>query len=480
MNSVLVKIFSGAHRGAILELPEGSYTVGTDDSCDIILSDTSLTARHATFLVRSEQERTILLAEPLDGALTLDGSALTQETPLPPGQPFFLAQMCMAWSLPAEQTSAWQKVEDRLARRSGPEETAVQEQVSAPETEHTEAIPTPAEAPETSEPLALQKPVRRFPVKRVLSLLILVLLAGTLTLSWKKTEEKPAVETMKELLAQSGYTKLSVQGDGGSVTIRGRIASDGERGRLLRLARLMPFPVYLDVQVGSDAAEAVRASFNTLGLYPEVRELPPSRHPGLLILGYVRDAVLEEQALSLARKDVPELHEKDGKTAQLAVFREIRHAGDIQVLLEPLLASAGLNGIAVEYLPGKVALHGALTPQSRDALEDILTKVREKLGVPFPADIFNDAAWTPPGQDAGEPETAPVPRAESPAASPSMRFKISAVNSRGLHFITLDSGERVFEGGELPGGFVLESIGEDFLTLRKDQQTLNYPLRGVQ
>ena len=488
MSSILIKIFSGAHRGADLELPEGVYVVGTDDSCDIILSDSTLVSRHATFRIQKENERTIFLAEPLDGTLTLDGQDIVQECSIPSHQPFFLSQVCMAWCLPSEIDFAWREVEDRLEHRYSPENSSPREELSTPANTNDAMTVSGEKEPEADAPvrdnteiLALQPPVKRFPWKRCIALLLILVLSGGLIFSWKKTEqEKTPAETMQDLLIQSGYTKLKVTGDDRSVTVRGRIASDSERGRLLRLSKLMTFPVYLDVQVGSDAAEAVKASFNSLGLYPEVRELPPSKHPGLLVQGYVKDAVLEEQALSLARKDVPELHEKNGKPAALSVFRDIRHAEDIEVLMGPALSAAGLNHIIVEYLPGKVVLHGALTPQDREALENILTRVKEKLGVPFPADIFNDAAVTSPAPPApGESPRSDVRRPEGPVSS-SMGFKVTSVTAHGLRFITLESGERVFEGGELPGGFTLEHIDDEALTLRKDQQTLNYPLRGSQ
>ena len=487
MSSILIKIFSGAHRGADLELPEGVYVVGTDDSCDIILSDSTLVSRHATFRIQKENERTVFLAEPLDGTLTMEDQDILQESSLPSRQPFFLSQVCMAWCLPSEIDFAWQEVEDRLAHRYSPENSSPKSDISAPAKGNAEmgateenAQGTEISAKDDAETLALQPPVKKFPWKRCIALLLVLVLTGGLIFSWRDTEqEKTPVETMQDFLGQSGYTKLKVTGDEKSVTVSGRIASDSERGRLLRLSKLMPFPVYLDVQVGSDAAEAVKASFNSLGLYPEVKELPPSKHPGLLVQGYIKDAVLEEQALSLARKDVPELHEKNGNPAALSIFRDIRHAEDIEILMGPALSAAGLNHIVVEYLPGKVALHGMLTPQSREELEEILTKIKEKLGVSFPADIFNDASVaSTPSSEPGKP----LPAARSPETpvSSSMGFKVTSVAVHGLRFITLESGERVFEGGELPGGFTLEHIDEEALTLRKDQQTLNYPLRGAQ
>ena len=47
-----------------------------------------------------------------------------------------------------------------------------------------------------------------------------------------------------------------------------------------------------------------------------------------------------------------------------------------------------------------------------------------------------------------------------------------------MRFISLATGQRVFEGGLLPGGYVLESIGVKELKLRKDGRIIVYRLRG--
>lgn len=49
-----------------------------------------------------------------------------------------------------------------------------------------------------------------------------------------------------------------------------------------------------------------------------------------------------------------------------------------------------------------------------------------------------------------------------------------------MKFISLSNGQRIFEGGLLPGGYTLDGIDVRVLTLRKGGQTLQYPLRGAQ
>ena len=60
----------------------------------------------------------------------------------------------------------------------------------------------------------------------------------------------------------------------------------------------------------------------------------------------------------------------------------------------------------------------------------------------------------------------------------SSSFQVSAVSMGPMKFITLKNGERVFEGGELPGGYVLEKVSVDELTLTRNNTTTLYPLRG--
>ena len=54
MGAVILRIFSGLHIGAEIELIEGIYVIGTDDSCDLILNDSTLKGRHAALRVSPE------------------------------------------------------------------------------------------------------------------------------------------------------------------------------------------------------------------------------------------------------------------------------------------------------------------------------------------------------------------------------------------------------------------------------------------
>ena len=54
MSSAALRILSGVHLGAEIVLEEGTWAVGRDDSCDIILSDAALAPRHCALTIGAD------------------------------------------------------------------------------------------------------------------------------------------------------------------------------------------------------------------------------------------------------------------------------------------------------------------------------------------------------------------------------------------------------------------------------------------
>lgn len=495
MNAV-IRIFSGQHRGAEIELSAGTYVIGTDDSCDLILSDTMLSARHAAFLIADSGTEVSVTIEPLDGSVIFEGHTLDDSATLPARTPVQLGTLIAAWAMPSDIPTAWNELEASLssagtrpsasASVTAPFATAAEEEAPAAALDEDQAALKEIEADslESGAQDAVPNRTPRPRTVRTLTAAAALVLAASLCFTWQgqESQQKPA-DVMRALLDEAGYQKLSVSDTESSVTVRGQIASDRERGRLMRLAQHMDFPVYLDVTVGSDTADALKASFNTMGLYPEVTELPLSSHPGLKLKAYIRDGIIEERALRTAARNIPALRPKADGTSAMEIFRDIRHESDVHIVLDPALAAAGLASVQAEYLDGRIMLTAPFTPQMRHELDRVLQEVKDALGVPICFDIVTKAQV--------EEEKAlrsSVYQKETPALAekaqlePSRRsaesFKVTSVFMGAMRFITLDTGERVFEGGELPGGFILEHIDVDALTLSKNSIETLYPLRG--
>ncbi|MFI3271123.1 MAG: FHA domain-containing protein [Pseudomonadota bacterium] len=85
--NILLKVLTGPHMGAELELTQGDWLVGSDFACDVLLVDVAILPRHA--LIRIAEDRAWLI--PQDGGIVVDNVLVEQEgQELIPFKPFSL------------------------------------------------------------------------------------------------------------------------------------------------------------------------------------------------------------------------------------------------------------------------------------------------------------------------------------------------------------------------------------------------------
>ena len=162
--------------------------------------------------------------------------------------------------------------------------------------------------------------------------------------------------------------------------------------------------------------------------------------------------------------------------------RTIRHADAVEAVLLPLLKEADLAFVQVRFLPGKVELAGRFDVAQRIRLDGVLDKARAELGVPVVFDVVASFEKKRPQaevrREAAAPQQAEAGDVPAPQADDMPEIRVTGVTLTPMHFISLATGQRVFEGGLLPGGYVLESIGVKELKLRKEGRIIVYRLRG--
>ncbi|MBZ2170595.1 type III secretion system inner membrane ring subunit SctD [Nitratidesulfovibrio sp. SRB-5] len=514
--TVLLRIFTGPHVGAEVVLPEGVHVVGTDDSCDIILSDAALAARHAALTVAARGEGPGAAPEvhvaPLDGAVRAgDAEIPAQGAPLAAGTGCWLGDTCLAWNRPGAE---W---DDVLARpRAGGEGGGPVDGASqpSPPAEDLSGGVAPGDATPGAQPAPTKSqdspaadahdvggltlpggtvaapPPRRG--RSVVAGLLALVCAVAIVVTVETRPPAPAerVAAVEEALRGAGVTSLEVASGDGGVVVRGLLDNDGQRAAVWKVARNLLYPVQIDVAVRDDVVHAVQAAFNSRALYPEVEFMDAqsaARQQGeapapLKVAGYVRDGLVEAWAFSALRDDVPSLP---------PVTRDIRYASDVAPVLDGLLGGAGLRHVQVRYLPGTVELAGDLDARQRERLDEVLAYARAHLGVPVRFAVVRAAPVVQPvaAQSGGRPQPAlsavsgPAAASDSAMAAAQAGDPLEGLQVRGvtlnpLRFVTIGDGQRIFEGGMLPGGYVLESISTKELHLRKDGRSTTYRLRG--
>lgn len=511
--AVTLYVFSGPHLGARLELGEGTWLLGADDSCDIILNE--LAPRHAVLEIasRPDAENGVTLS-PLDGSVRLRGEKETappgpgEQVPrLSPkaGRAWYLGRTCFAWNLPdAEQEVILPEAED-LPAPASPEgavegaggkegapagnEVAAPEQPAAPESDNIlSASSSPVAAAPVEMPLPpVKKKKNGLRTRVALLFVVAVILAGmsvALTPPAPKPEQYPAI--VQQYLADAGISGLTVRSRAPGVEVRGTVENDAAMLRLRDMARALHFPVYLEVGVREDVLRAVRSSLGIRGFHPAVSIDEKDGEFRLNVSAYMKDALLEEAAFSALESEVRGLP---------AGERRVVHEKELAPVLDEALNAAGLSSVRVIYLPGRVDFVGDFRPEDARTLLRIRREAGERFGVPLygESSVMSASAGMPGAQASGMPGAAAAPSAPAPSGArlaaekdaegevdPLGGLRVTGVTMSPMRFVTTADGRRLFEGAVLPGGCTLESIGTKVLMLRRGDRIFTYRLRGSQ
>lgn len=496
---IALRTFAGPNIGAEVMLPEGAYTIGTDGSCDIVLSDSSLAPRHAAFTVAPTQpghNPTVHVA-PLDGDVILEDAPIPPEgLDIEPATAWWLGMTCLSWNrphapreeiiprLPGQTPGA-----AKTAESASLADTAAEPGPDAVAGGKTDTSPAPGLLSVTGNDIG-GGPATFLPQKRrrwawAAGLLCLIIV-GAMSFGWNSrsgdTEELAA--QLRQSVKEAGLDMVAVASDGDNISVSGTVNDEEDRSKLWNMAQNLKHPVYIRVGVLEDMAQAVAMKFNSRGIFPAVTF--PGKGDVMRIAAYIRDAKTEDAAFSSLSKDMPDLP---------TVERRIVHADVLKAAIERELASVKLSNVNLGLATGRVELTETATAGSHEILQVVMEKVEETLGVPIAYTLITQDApageqtqanaqaqvteiLVPGGISPDLPQTAAGGGASGGSGAVFDGLSVTGVTMTPMRFISLSDGQRVFEGGRLPGGHVLEAVSLDSLTLSRDGQITTYPLRG--
>ncbi len=510
VQAVALYVFSGPHLGARLELGEGTWLLGSDDSCDIILGE--LSPRHAVVEISPGKALggCSVTLSPLDGNIRLQGEKEVfppepgEQTPriMPEaGSAWYLGRVCFAWNLPGVEQHAPAPEADTQSVAAGEPNTEDRNTSSA---SNEVAVEQGSAAQDRGNILSvssadaivevpLPAPVKRKSTLRArvlplfFSAVILAAMSVALTPPAPQPPQYPAI--VERYLADAGITGLAVSLRDPGVEVRGSVADDAAMLRLRDMARTLHFPVYLEVGVREDILRAVRSSLGIRGFHPEVSMTEDGGLPRLTVAAYMKDAALEAAAFSALKREVRGLPREE---------RLIVHEKELAPVLEEALKKAGLASVRVIYLPGRVDFAGDFRLEDAPALLAVRQEAGRHFGVPLygsavaasPAAALAqtgeaDASGMKNAAPAGSVSSGPLLAAAKAAPAeedgdPLGGLRVTGVTMSPMRFVTTADGRRLFEGALLPGGCTLESISTKALTLRRGDSIFTYRLRGSQ
>jgi type III secretion protein D len=468
---IALRTFSGPNMGAEVMLPPGAYIIGTDYSCDIVLSDSGMAPRHAALTAEPPQpgHPARVHLKPLDAEIILEDAPLPAEGgDIPPVTPWFLGLTCLSWNAPdAPREKIIPRLPGQPVQAPGPGPQTSPGQGAA---ENKESV--------TSNNVGIEMPTllprkRRWPARLALFLLLIVTAALVFESRGAPDSTEDLAVKLREEIRQAGLDKVRVNSENGRITVAGSVLDEKERGLLWSMARNLKCPVYIRVGVREDMAQAVAMKLNSSGIFPAVTF--PGGGEGMHVAAYIKDIQTENAAFASLNKDLPDLP---------PIEKRIVHAAQLKSFIEKGLDRANLRNVNIVLGAGRVDLTDTSSSGNHEALRQVMKRIEENLSIPLaytiisrdspPAGTGGSQAVVPLVPDGIAPDIAAAP----PGNSPLEGMRITGVTMGSMRFISLGNGQRTFEGGMLPGGHVLESISLDALTLSKNGRITTYPLRG--
>lgn len=376
-SSIVLKIFSGPHLGAEVPLSAGSYILGSNSSCDIILKDSTIAERHLKIIVPENIDHPQqLLVKEIDAPFTLHGSETaedietvsTEDSKTGPQSdktewssltPLMLGTTSFAWKSGKE---SWKDIAD----------TGILDGTAFLQLQDQADTGLPADDPDREKKESGKKTivVPKLLARILKGLGVILILLFVFGPCYNAKQVKLA-RNMESLLKKEGFEYLSVVQTNIGVTVLGTVDTQAQRTHLWQIAGKADYPVFIDIKVREERSFAVKVALSVRGLFPEV-ELNDN---DIVMKGYMRDKLIEGASKIWVKKDIANVEKIDSSMVYAFQVWPVLKDKLVQYKLEKLLV--------IRFYPGLVQVEGELDFDQRQILEKIKGEVIEALGSPI-------------------------------------------------------------------------------------------------
>lgn len=474
-NPCVLKVLSGPHKGAEVLLKPGTYTVGSSEECDLILDDSLFQGQHFKLTFKPP----VVTLEVLAGITFVNGKRVNEEPvevaffqfitvgttqivigPDGGGWPLLSAEDAPALDLSTPTPKAVQ--EDAKADLKTIESTDKEEESAEanPETLAEAMALASGKTTNTNEnlidPLPAKEKVswREIIENRIIQLGVAAALAiGIAVFVFYPQGQKPIVTASQPVLSMEERTKklqdivrlnhfqdeLKVVDVEGQLTVSGYLKKESDRQNLHRAIAREDSKVSFHVQSEENLVSTAQKLLSGMGV--PVRVEPSVMLGSIRSVGYVADSENWQKAKNLLLSDLDHLQNLEDK---------VLTGYDINRFIRPLLKAKGLSA-AVEVIPqdDKIRVMGTLTHSQGEAWDEIAVQLDQYVADQVPIRYA-------------------LVRSE-PRAITDRYFdtSIQSLTTGPFGYVALQGGEKYFTGSVLPSGYVIVSVENDGITLRK-------------
>ncbi|MCO7227018.1 type III secretion system inner membrane ring subunit SctD [Pleionea sp. CnH1-48] len=453
MNEWVLKILSGPHIGAEVQLSEGSYTLGTDESNDIVLTDELLSGQHFKIDITSEGCTVVnLTQEPL---WYLNGEPVNEDSTVV--QPFDILTSKHFYIALGSANEQWPEMRLPSLNESKPEDDELSESDST-EADGEETEATANEQTETDQALTAteedrvnnseEKKRSKWPIVVVIVLLIgivsIFLFSGDDTV---ETPTEPVISNEQKLATildtlALPHVKFNLQ-PSGILQLTGYVDTRSQLDQLMAQCKEQNIQIFNRIKV----IEKILAQINEQLVTFEHTTLSvkAAEQPGeFVITGYFPNSEQWEELENSLLSNVP------AAKAFIAAFETPQSRLGI---LEQKLEAAGIKeNVTTQLVNNNIQVVGQL-PKDKFQLWKTIEKE------------FND-------QYKGLPQL----EFDDETLNLLNILGIKDISLGDRPYIITYSGQHISPGGKLQNGFTVDEISTEKLMLRRGNEQRVYYL----
>lgn len=473
-NGILIHIFSGCHMGAEILVPQGKYLFGNDDSCDYILMDKNIAPHHFSLEILAKpltlgsedrQDYSVRIT-PLEGRLSINDTEIAEESEWEAETLLSVQGTLIVWAKDNMEETV-QNCRKHFYQPAAPK-SAEQKDTAEPPAEETETLPEPANNIDSTE-VSAEKTQKKFsPKKNYLGIVLSAVALAALIVTFTPIGQSELKDTqaIKKLLEENGFPDIEVILTDKGIMWQGILGNDRERAQLHSLAQKMQFPVYLDITVREDIVKTLKNIYSLKKIMPTVTVDGKKIFVGY----YVKDELYKEIAQKNLAVMLPYYKEIEDRLSVSTVYEK-----ELAERIKEKLKKTAVKKINPVFEEGRVYFGSSHSREEEKQIRTVMDEISGELGFQIPYRFA-------PAAIAEKSEKTAVPAKTQGTAEKRQNsgFKVISVNTGAIPFITLSSNEKIFIGGVLPDGGILESVSLKELTINHNGSVTIYPLRGNQ
>ncbi len=469
--SRILRILSGLHAGAQMELAAGDWHIGSDALCDILLND--IAAQQATLRIRDDG--TVILLPPQNTTIDanqaenfLQGESIpAQGIEVPLYTCISLGQVHAAFGDAHTATEkAWQDVvipqeEQHTLPKNSIEQTESQtEEVQtltlkeAVVREKVQGSTEQSFVPKDSYPK--ESKGSRVILRLLLLVLLLALcLGGIWTLSGP-TEAEIQKQDIDAILRSQNSLDLAVTQDEEHIWhVTGGVRDNKTQQNLTQSLQGLPFTVRVNVLSLQEIIQDIEARIKAEGALLAVRTI----QQGLRISGYIYDESILDTLLAPLQKDLEYIY----------LQKDISYYAHIERNLQESLSNLGLQNM-VHISPGPYAIVLEANALSKEKAAQLQTFVREATDMTRGINPFIKAAPKPQ-----VPQKTAQPSLKAPAVQEIDFCASLRIGGAGAQLYVTYQNKQYARGAHLPNGLQVQEIREKYTTFTRGDRLLYCP-----